>query len=132
MSDAPPTAPPAAEHRGWSRKMVLWSAALAAFLLLAAWGAANWKVFHLAYCKHLISSSDPEKQYRGMELIEKHHLRKGMTLEEVRKIMAPLQLRKGEADGDLQIYTAANSATEIMFDFDERGHLTDWELPRDM
>ena len=121
--------PPTAEHRGWSRKMILWSVALAAFLLTAAWGAANWKAFHLAYCKHLISSSDPEKQYRGMELIEKRHLRKGMTVDEVRKVMAPLQLRKNAADGDLQSYTVE---VIFQFDFDEHGRLTDWELARDM
>jgi hypothetical protein len=85
-------APSAAEHRGWSVKMIAWSAALAAFLLLAAWGAANWRVFHLAYCKHLLRSGDPAKVAKALRLIPKFdHVRVGMTYQEVCKIMWPLE-----------------------------------------
>jgi hypothetical protein len=88
-SEVPSPAPPTVEHRGWSRRMVFWSVALAAFLLASAWGAANWKVFHLAYCKHLMKSTDPADQLKGTELVLQMHLSRGMTVEEVRKTLRP-------------------------------------------
>ena len=80
---------PAAEQRGWSVKMIAWSAALAAVLLLTAWGAANWKVFHLAYCKHLLRSMDLEDQGQALKLIEHTHLAAGMSKVQVEQIVSP-------------------------------------------
>ncbi len=82
--------PPAPEPKPKrSRRMVVWMVAVPIVILLLALAAANWKIFHLAYCKHLIRSSDPKKQTRGIEMVFATHLRKGMKLEEVRAIVAP-------------------------------------------
>ncbi len=75
-----------------SKRMVLWLVAVPIVILLLALAGANWKVFHLAYAKHHMSSDDPDKQYRGLRMVVETHLRKGMSLEEVRAILVPAEL----------------------------------------
>jgi len=119
-------APSAAEHRGWSRKMILWSAALAAFLLLAAWGAANWRVFHLVYCRHLMASKDDEAQSKAIDLILQYHLRKGMTVEQVRAVLRPTELKHGEEGWYSRNQLWEEQGYCLMFEFDSAGRLEHW------
>ncbi len=114
-----------------SRRMVVWMVAMPIAILLLALAGANWKRFHLAYAKHLISSDDTMKQYRGVQIVLETHLRKGMTLEEVRAILAPARVSESElsfldqsppirqfvvdTEGDPSNYTA-----ELVFDEDGR------------
>ncbi len=80
------------EHRGWSVRMIAWSAALAAFLSLAAWGAANWRAFHLAYCRHLLRSDDVAQQGRGLlGIYDLKHLSPGLSVAEAKALLAPLK-----------------------------------------
>ncbi len=72
-----------------SRRMVLWMVAMPIAILLLALAGANWKTFHLAYAKHLMRSEDPAKQGRGVWMVVETHLRKGMPLEEVRRLLTP-------------------------------------------
>jgi len=137
MSDAPLAVPPAAEHRGWSLKMILWSAALAAVLLLAAWGAANWKVFHLAYCKHLIGSNDLEKRHRGIYMVLRTHVRPGMTCEQVNNLLSPINIEtlhptKYDLDTGggyyylfaLRLRESAFGGVDVVLRFDDQGRIT--------
>ena len=94
-----PASPPA-DHRGWVRRMVLWSAALAVPLLLLAWGAANWKAFTKAYCRHLLASGSGEKQARALQMVCQYHLLEpGMTEVEVVQHLRPL-VSSGEVSSD--------------------------------
>jgi len=115
---------PAAQHPGWSRKMILWSTALAAVLLLGAWGTANWKAFHLAYCKHLMKSSDPSDQSKGVELVLKVHLSRAMSTADVRKALYPAEF---EMKTDTLGWTDHPGAEWHRYrgwhiEFDESGH----------
>ena len=72
--------------------MIVWSVALAAVLLLAAWGAANWRVFHLAYCRHLLRSGNQEEIAKALRLMPKHgHIHVGMSYQEVCDLLRPLE-----------------------------------------
>jgi hypothetical protein len=71
--------------------MIWWLVVMPVALLLLAWGGANWKVFHLMYCKHLLAGS-PQEQRRGIALVEKHHLSVGMSIDEVRELYAPVDI----------------------------------------
>ncbi len=75
-----------------SRRMVVWLVAVPIAILLLALAGANWKVFHLAYAKHLMDSSDPKKHYRGVKMVLQTHLRGGTSLEEVRRLLGPAML----------------------------------------
>ena len=95
---SPPPSPSRAEGTkaeelsGWSRRMIAWSAALAAFLFLAAWGAANWRALHLAYCRHLLRSDDVAKQGQGLlRIYDVKHLRPGLSVAEAKALLAPLK-----------------------------------------
>ena len=77
--------------------MVVWLVVVPAVLLALALAGANWKVFHLAYCKHLLRSSDPKARNRGFEKIMQTHLQEGMNIEDVRNLVAPLELRRVSA-----------------------------------
>jgi len=90
---------PAPPARGPSRRMVLWLVVAPAALLALAFAGANWRVFHLAWCKHLMKSDYPAKQLEGLRMVLDMHLRKGMTAEEVRGRVAPLEMKR-EADED--------------------------------
>ena len=72
--------------------MILWSAALAAFLLLSVWGAANWKAFHLVYCKSLINSPVAEKQLSGLQKLVATHFCIGMSRERIATLLYPLKM----------------------------------------
>jgi len=74
--------------------MIVWLVAVPAVLLLLAFAGAKWKVFHLAYCKHLLRSSDPKARNRGFEKIMRTHLKGGMDIEEVQRLVAPLKLER--------------------------------------
>jgi len=84
---------PAAEPKPKrSRRMVLWMVAMPIAILLLALAGANWKTFHLAYAKHLMSSDGQPKHSRGVQMVLDTHLRDGMTLEEVRRLFAPAKV----------------------------------------
>ena len=74
--------------------MVLWLVAAPIVILLLALAGANWKTFHLAYAKHLMSSDDPDKQFKGGRMVLRTHLRDGMPLEEVRGLLAPFRVTR--------------------------------------
>jgi len=76
-----------------SRRMLVWMIAVPAVLLLLALAGANWRVFHLAYCKRLMRSDDPRERARGLEMVLEHHIEKGITVEEVRRRIAPLKMK---------------------------------------
>ncbi len=72
-----------------SKGMIVWLVVAPAVLLLAALAGVNWKVFHLAYCKQLMSSKDFTRRTEGLKMALAGHIRKGMPVEEVRAILAP-------------------------------------------
>jgi hypothetical protein len=72
--------------------MIFWLVAAPVVMLLLAFAGANWKVFHLAYCKHLIASDDIDQQQHGTVMVMRVHLYKGMPFEEVRRALAPAKL----------------------------------------
>ncbi len=74
--------------------MIVWLVAVPAVLLLLAFAGANWKVFHLAYARHLLRSEDPGEQGRGLTMIERSHLKQGMTEEEVARLVHPVKMKE--------------------------------------
>ncbi len=86
------TAPESQPKPKRSRRMVVWMIAVPIVILLLALAGANWKTFHLAYAKHLLASDDPDKQWQGVDMVLRTHLRKGMPLEEVRRLLAPARV----------------------------------------
>jgi hypothetical protein len=72
--------------------MVVWLVVTPTVLLLLALAGANWKTFHLAYCKHLMRSSNPDDRWRGLKMVVEIHLSKGMSPEQLRPLVAPLHL----------------------------------------
>ena len=80
---------------GWLPGMLAWGVALGLFLMLCL-GIANWKGFHLAYCRHLLRSGQPQEQLKGVYAIRRVHLRPGMDRQAVEALFAPLQF---EANG---------------------------------
>jgi hypothetical protein len=106
--------------------MILWSAALAAFLLALAWGAANWKFFDLLYCKQLLKSRDVYTRMDGADRIWLRHLRPGMTREEVIRLFHPLPVKHDDDRG----YFVAFDGDALCFSFDEDGKLAaSWWYP---
>ncbi len=77
-----------------SRRMVVWLVAMPTAILLLALAGANWKRFHLAYAKHLMRSDDRMTQWQGVDMVLQTHLREGMSLEEVRRLLAPARVSK--------------------------------------
>jgi len=69
--------------------MVVWMIAVPIVILLLALAGANWKTFHLAYAKHLMGSSDRDERTMGIDMVLRTHLRVDMSLEEVRRLLAP-------------------------------------------
>ncbi len=119
-----------------SRRMVVWMVAMPIAILLLSLAGANWKTFHLAYCKHLISSDDLTKQRRGVAMVLRTHLREGMPLEEVRSMLAPARLtekirgRGPRADGRraFDVRTGRRSLNYICpLTFDKDDRLVDHE-----
>jgi hypothetical protein len=142
MSMSSPSAPalsgPPAEHRGWLRRMFLWSAGLALVLLAGTWCAANWTRFHLIYCQRaLLASKSEQRQQEGLALIEKYHVRPGMSLEAVSRVIRPLEMsehkvpnyppREGRSPDTIRSYAVYCPSTGgypgPMLDFDENGCL---------
>jgi hypothetical protein len=101
--------------------MLLWSAALAAFLLLLAWGGTNWKAFHLAYCRHLLASRDVGTRLKGLGAIADTHLRAGLTREEVRRLFGAEFVR--DQDGGCEVSAGGDG---LRLTFDESGRLDTW------
>jgi hypothetical protein len=122
------------EHRGWSWKMIIWSVALAAFLLLAAWGAANWRPLHLACCRRMLASDSNWWQETGTRGIVRRHLRPGMTVEEARDMFRPVQLvgpvvapsPAGETNTYLIVVGPVGDADGYL-GFDKNGKLMEWQ-----
>jgi len=56
----------------------------------------NWKVFHLAYCKHLLKSNESEKRDRGIAMVVSTHVRPGMTIHQVSWLLHPVELGQDE------------------------------------
>jgi len=79
-------------HSAISRRMLVWMIAVPAALLLLALAGANWKVFHLAYCRHLMRSSSAETRFDGLRRLGETYLVKGMSREEVSRMVRPLKL----------------------------------------
>jgi hypothetical protein len=81
---------PAPKRRPW--RMLFWMVIAPAAVLLLVLAGANWRFFHLAYCRHLLRSSDHRDRSKGMDMIFKRHLREGMSQEEVRSVLEPARL----------------------------------------
>ena len=75
-----------------SKRMVVWLVIVPIALLLLTFAGANWKVYHLAYAKHLMRNQDYEQQARGVQMVLYTHLHEGMPLSEVRKFLDPIRL----------------------------------------
>ena len=52
-----------------SRRMVVWLVVAPAVIVLLAVLGANWKAFHLAYCRHLLRSEGQDERERGIRLM---------------------------------------------------------------
>ncbi len=123
------------------RATVLWSLVLAAVAFGAAWSAANWKLFHLAYCRRLMASGNEDRQLDGIAKAAATHLRPGLTKEEVKRIFSPVRfdgpMEGSSADMKLSrngegFYLAhpVSLGDGIALVFDTEGRLEKWwEVP---
>ena len=118
---SPPGGLPGGEHRGWSRRMVLWSVALAALLLLLAGAGASWRQFHLMYCRRLMASSNLDTRLEGLGGIAEKHLRTGMTREEVKRLFGAQFVK--DQDGGCEVSAGGDG---VRLKFDESGRLDTW------
>jgi hypothetical protein len=108
--------------------MIWWLVVLPAALLLLALGVANWRVFHLAYCKHLMRSSDPEKKMRGTELVMSVHFKKRMTVDQARRVLSPVELRMLDGGaGRVDPFGKHGRFDGFQVDFDKDGRLVYWD-----
>jgi len=71
--------------------MVAWLVIVPVVLLLLAFAGANWKAFHLAYCRQRIRSKEISDRFGGAMGLVEHHLRSGMSEETVLARFDPLQ-----------------------------------------
>lgn len=76
-----------------SRRMVVWMVAVPVVILLLAFAGANWKFFHLAYAKHLMRKDDVLSQYEGIQMLLDTQMQTGMTLEEIRGLFHPMEVK---------------------------------------
>ena len=114
--------------KGPSRRMVVWLVAAPVVLLALAFAGANWRTFHLAYCKNLMGSSDYRKRQRGLNKLVNVHFRRGISKEEVARLLLPLQLlesKHGQARGDFfardhTLSGAVELTWTVSFHFDQR------------
>jgi hypothetical protein len=72
--------------------MVVWLVIAPIVLLLLTLAGANWKVFHLAYCRNMLSSDDAARRERAVCMIVRTHVEKGMHLDAVRALLRPATL----------------------------------------
>lgn len=75
-----------------SRRMIVWLVIAPTVLLLLAFAGAHWEVFHLAYCRHLMRSSDAAQRKKGLVKLIDAHLNEQMPLEEMRRLIRPATL----------------------------------------
>jgi len=108
--------------------MIVWLVAAPVVILLLALAGANWKTFHLAYCKHLMSSDDPMTQGRGLARVIMTHMRQGMSKSQVERLVRPLVLRKLESSLAIEAYeigiefpSEPDQRMAFGFTFDEAG-----------
>ena len=94
MKEQGPETPAGGSGPG-SRRMVFWMIAVPVVLLLLAVTGANWRIFHLSYCRHLLKSDDAGKRLEGLKGITRYHLGKGMNRETLAMTVSPLPLRPG-------------------------------------
>ncbi len=103
-----------------SKRMIFWLVAVPCLLLSLVVAGVNWRVFHLAYCRHLTSSEDPEDRFRGLQLVAEYQLRKGMSAEEVRRLVAPLEMKESSAmDYHVEVRFSKTAAKRLEFTFHE-------------
>jgi hypothetical protein len=102
---------------------------LPAVLLLLALGAANWKAFHMAYCKSLLRSASAQKQLRGIRLTGQTHLNRGMSVEETEKLFAPVAVEEAKLrdiwEGDYFLAHPAGWGNGMVLVF-QNGRLAYW------
>ncbi len=79
--------------------MIVWMLVAPATLLLLAFGAGNWRVFHLGYCKRLMRDTDHRRRREGLRLLVGTHLQEGMTSEQILALGLPLEVQPF-LDGD--------------------------------
>ena len=125
------------EARESWRSAIIWSVALAAFSLGAAWTIANWEVLHLVWCRHLLSSKDEMRQIDGIQKVALTHLRAGLTKDEVVKLFWPVRM-DGPMEGSSADYHLSKTETGFYvvhpladgdgcaLVFDERDKLVKW------
>ncbi len=75
-----------------SKRMLAFYVSTGVVCLLLLIAGANWRVIHLAHCRHLLKSEDWDTRDRAMRRLLHTHLRKGMNLEEVRGLLRPAEL----------------------------------------
>ncbi len=115
-----------------SRRMVVWMVAVPIVILLLALAGANWKRFHLAYAKHLMQSEVPAERYKGAQMIFETHLRKGMRVEEVRRLFPPESLKRNDPNrGEYHLFIVLVekpfpvAGIDMDLFFDDEGRLRD-------
>ncbi len=87
-----PRQPPPAAGPDRSGRMLAFFVSTGAVLLVLALAAANWRAVDLAYCRHLMKSEGCEARSTGVRRLLRVHLRKGMQLEEARRLLRPAEL----------------------------------------
>ena len=110
------------------RRMIVWLVAVPIVILLLALAGANWKTFHLAYCRHLLRSSDHNDRRRSVDMVVDTHLRQGMSLEKVRAVLEPAQLvnlnpRDTSVPRSFQVFagpTGQDQVRTLLFDKNDR------------
>lgn len=114
--------------------MIVWLVALPAVLLALAFAGANWKKFDLWRCRRMLASNDMDDKLNGLELIRWRHLRQGLTLEDCRRLFAPLLIEE-ETDPDITLLKGereflvhpAGRMQGLILVFDADGRLLFWD-----
>ena len=125
MADSAPA------HPRTKRRMLVWMVILPAALLLLALAGANWKVFHLAYARRLLTSGDKERHSRGVELTCRHHLHKGMLFKKVRRLLDPLEMHCSVNEGtwaNFKVVVPPGASYELYLNVEAHETLKEWKL----
>jgi hypothetical protein len=72
--------------------MIVWLVVVPIALSLLALAGANWKVFHLAYCKYRLRDDHPEARQQAFKMLVENHVKKGMTKSRIRDLFWPMPL----------------------------------------
>jgi len=114
-----------------SKRMIFLLVVAPVALLLLSLAGANWKVFHLAYCRHLMKNEDPVRQFEGLDALVGTHLRRGMTREEIARLLTPFKM-EFYSEGVALVVTPSGREANVLLAFEKgvykggRGALSPW------